>query len=497
MGRRGVTFAVIGDLKTGMRSQENQPLAAIGMQVTLLLTVVIASALALAAPVSAASTARPNILYITADDLGWKDLGYHGGGVQTPNLDRLARDGARLEQFYVQPTSTQTRAAFLTGRYPMRYGLQTMQIQSSSQFGLPADERTLTSALQQAGYRTALIGKWHLGQNKDYWPQRRGYDYFYGHLAGEIDYFKKTNRQGELDWHRNDKLVKEEGYAIALLAKDAASVIAKHDPSVPLFLYLSFAAPQAPLEAPKELTARYRDLKTEEERAYRAMIGAVDNAIGTTLAALEARGMLANTLVIFNAATGGALPSKYPLGDGDTQRSVANNGPYRGGRGGLYDGGMRVAALAYWPGKVQPAVVTELMHVTDLYPTILGLAGANPTQPRPIDGLDQWPTLSEGQASPRKEMLLNVEEFRGAIRAGDWKLIVYATLPGRVELYNLKADPSEEDNQAEREPERLQAMHKRLVEYAWEMAPAKYLDELGKPHKAEVPIFWGDNPVRP
>ena len=471
-----------------MRFQENQLLAAIGALAALLL---------LAFSARAASLDRPNILYITADDLGWKDLGYHGGAVQTPTLDRLARDGARLEQFYVQPTSTQTRAAFLTGRYPMRYGLQTLQIQSSSQFGLPADERTLATALQQAGYRTAVIGKWHLGHKKEYWPQRRGYDYFYGHLAGEIDYFKKTNRNGELDWYRNDKLVKEEGYVITLLGKDAARVIARHDSSKPLFLHLSFAAPQAPLEAPKELAARYRALNTAEERAYRAMISTVDSAIETTLTALEARGMLANTLVIFHAGTGGALPTKYPLGDGDTQRSIANNGPYRGGRGGLSDGGLRVAALAYWPGKIQPGVVSELMHVTDLYPTLLKLAGANPAQPKPVDGLDIWSTLSAGQPSPRKEALLNVEDFRGAIRIGDWKLIVYATLPGRIELYNLTADPSEEDNQAEREPERVQAMLKRLVEYAWEMAPAKYLDELAKPHKAEVPIFWADNPVRP
>ena len=470
-----------------MRLKQDRLLAAIGVLAAVLLTL---SGGALCAE-------RPHILYITADDLGWKDVGFHGGAVQTPNLDRLAHNGARLEHFYVQPTSTQTRAAFLTGRFPMRYGLQTLQIQAFSQFGLPADERTLAKALKDAGYRTALIGKWHLGQKKEYWPQQRGYDYFYGHLAGEIDYFKKTNRNGELDWHRNDKLVKEEGYAVTLMAKDAVNLIARHNPSTPLFLQLSFAAPQAPLEAPPAWLARYQDLKMPEERAYRAMIGAVDNAIGAVLEALEARGMLANTLVVFHAGSGGALPTKYPLGDGDTQRSVSSNGPYRGGRGGLYEGGLRVAALAYWPGKIPPGVVPELMHVTDLYPTLLKLAGATLAQPKPIDGMDQWPTLTEGKPSPRKEVLLNVEDFRGAIRMGDWKLIAYATLPSRVELYNVKADPSEEDNQAEREGERAQIMLKRLTDFAWEMAPARYLEELVRPHTVHVPMFWGDNPVRP
>ena len=167
---------------------------------------------------------RPHILYITADDLGWKDVGYHGSSIRTPTLDRLAKEGARLEDFYVQPYSTQTRAAVLTGRYPMRYGLQTMQVQWFSEFGLPADERTLAQALKEAGYRTALIGKWQLGHaQKELLPTQRGYDSFYGHLTGEIDYFKKTDRGGRPDWWRNDKRLKEEGYATTLMAKEAVA----------------------------------------------------------------------------------------------------------------------------------------------------------------------------------------------------------------------------------------------------------------------------------
>jgi arylsulfatase A-like enzyme len=207
--------------------------------------------------------------------------------------------------------------------------------------------------------------------------------------------------------------------------------------------------------------------------------------------------VLDRTLILLHGTTGGAVNTKFPTGDGDARKTVASNGHYRDGRGNLHEGGLRAVAFLHWPGKTQPGVSMELMHAVDLYPTLLTLAGAKLEQPKPIDGLDMWPTLSEGKPSPRKEVLLNVEDLRGAIRTGDWKLIVYAQLPGRLELYDLKADPSEEDNQAEREGERVQSMLKRLNDYAWDMAPSKYLEELAKPRRVEAPMFWGDNPARP
>jgi arylsulfatase A-like enzyme len=441
---------------------------------------------------------RPHILYITVDDLGWKDVGYHGSTIQTPTLDHLATSGARLEQFYVQPFSSQTRAAAMTGRYPMRYGFQTLQIQWYSQFGLPASERLLPKALQEAGYRTALIGKWQLGHaKKEFWPTQRGFDHFYGHLTGEIDYFKKTDHGGQPDWRRNDKAVREPGYATTLLRNEAVHLVEAHDRTHPLFLWLAFAAPQAPLQAPREFLDRYREVKDEPERAYRAMISAVDAAVSDVLAALERRGMRSNTLLLFHSTTGGAVGRKYAIGDGEVRADAATNGPYRDGKGSLYEGALRVVAFANWPDRIQPGVVGEVMHAVDLYPTFLNLAGAKREQLKPLDGIDMWRTISEGAASPRKEVLLNVEDFRGGIRIGDWKLTRIATLPSRTELYNLRADPSEEDNQAERETERVQTMLKRLADYAWEMTPSAYLEELARPHKQDMPIYWGDNPPRP
>jgi len=452
-------------------------------------------ACAVLAPAARAADS-PHILYVTADDLGWKDVGYHGSSIRTPNIDRLAKEGARLEGFYVQPFSSQTRAAAMTGRYPMRYGLQTLQIQWFSQFGLPADERVLPQALKSAGYRTALIGKWHLGHaNKELLPNARGYDHFYGHLAGEIDYSKKTDRGGRPDWWRNDKRVKEDGYVNTLLAREAAAVIGRHDVGTPLFMHLSFAAPQAPHQGVKPFIDYYH-ADNARLKAYRAMISSVDHALGEVLKALEKRGMLERTVIVFHANTGGAVNRKFPMGEGDSNAGVASNGPYKDGRGSLHEGALRAVALVWWPGQVQPGSVIELMHAIDLYPTLLKLAGATGEQDKPIDGLDQWATISEGKPSERKEVLLNVEEFRGALRMGDWKLILHATLPGKVELYNLRGDPSEEDNQAERDLERVRTMTKRLTEYAWEMAPALYLDDLTRPRKVDTPMVWGENPQR-
>jgi arylsulfatase A-like enzyme len=196
-----------------------------------------------------ASDRAPNILYIVADDLGWKDVGFHGSDIKT-NLDDLAGKGAKLEQFYAQPMCTPTRAAIMTGRYPMRYGLQTAVIPQGHTYGLATDEWLLPQALKDAGYETAIIGKWHLGHaDRKFWPRQRGFDYQYGPLIGEIDYF--THKvDGKVDWYRNNEVVDEEGYSTTLLGNDAVRLIQEHDPTAPLFHYLAFNAVHTPYQAP-------------------------------------------------------------------------------------------------------------------------------------------------------------------------------------------------------------------------------------------------------
>src|SRR6201993_183436 len=190
-------------------------------------------------PLSAQSK-KPNVVYIVSDDQGWKDVGYHGSDIKTPNIDKLAADGTRLEQFYAQPMCTPTRAALMTGRYPFRYGLQTLVIPSDFTYGLPTDEWLLPQALKEAGYQTAIIGKWHLGHaDKKYWPRQRGFDYQYGPMIGELDYFTHSEH-GVLDWFRDNEPVTEEGYTTTLLGEDAVKYINAQDSKTPFYLYLTF-----------------------------------------------------------------------------------------------------------------------------------------------------------------------------------------------------------------------------------------------------------------
>ena len=181
---------------------------------------------------SASAAAKPNIVYILADDLGWKDVGFHGSDIRTPSIDTLAREGARLEQLYTQPLCTPSRAALMTGRYPFRYGLQTLVIPSNGRYGLDTQEWILPQALKEAGYRTAIVGKWHLGHaDRKYWPRQRGFDYQYGPLLGEIDYFTHS-AHGTRDWFRDNEPVKEEGYVTQLLGRDAVKLIEGHDTKI-------------------------------------------------------------------------------------------------------------------------------------------------------------------------------------------------------------------------------------------------------------------------
>jgi arylsulfatase B len=422
---------------------------------------------------------RPHIVYILADDQGWKDVGFHGSDIKTPTLDSLARGGARLEQFYAQPMCTPSRAALMTGRYPHRYGLQTLVIPSAGTYGVPTDEWLLPQALKEAGYRTAIVGKWHLGHaDRKYWPRQRGFDYQYGPMLGEIDYFTHS-AHGTRDWFRDNKPVVEEGYVTHLIGQDAVRLIDGHDPKTPLFLYLTFTSPHAPYQAPQEALDQYAQVKDLSRRAYAAMITTMDAEIGRVLDALQKKGMRESTLVIFESDNGGPRSAKF-TGEIDMSKSTipADNGPYRDGKGTLYEGGTRVVALANWPGHVKPGtVVDQPIHLVDMYPTLAGLAGAPLGKGKPLDGVNVWPTISEGKASPRQEVVYDVEPFRAAVRQGDWKLIWQATLPSKVELFNLAQDPSEKTNVADANPQKVAELQQRIEALAREAAPPLLFNE--------------------
>lgn len=426
------------------------------------------------------SAQRPNIIYILADDLGWKDVGFHGAeDIKTPNIDQLAQNGVKLEQFYVQPMCTPTRAALMTGRYPLRYGLQTLVIPGASTYGLPTDEWLMPQMLKEAGYTTEIVGKWHLGHAKrEFWPMQRGFDYQYGSQIGEIDYFTHMSI-GKNDWYRDNKPLHEKGYVTTLLGDDAVRLIERQDLRKPLFMYLAFTAPHAPYQAPQNYLDRYKNISDPNRRAYAAMIAAMDDQIGRVVQALDKRGMRQNTMIVFHSDNGG---NKSALMSGESEVKgplPSDNGPLRGGKGDLYEGGVRVPSLVNWPGHIKPGtVVNQMIHIVDLYPTIAKLAGGSTAKSKPLDGFDVWQTITEGKPSPRDEVVYNVEAFRGAVRRGDWKLVWRSTLPSKIELFNLANDPYEKSNLAEQNPEKVAELQKRIDGLASEMARSLLLTEV-------------------
>lgn len=447
-----------------------------------------------------AKAPRPHVVFILSDDQGWADVGWHGTEIQTPNLSRLAAAGARLEQFYVQPLCSPTRAALMTGRYPMRHGLQVGVVRPWSQHGLPLEERTLAQALREAGYTTAICGKWHLGHCRpEYLPTRRGFDHQYGHYNGAIDYFTHE-RDGGLDWHRNDRACREEGYSTFLIAEEAVRLIRAQPNDKPLFLYVPFNAVHSPHQVPESYKTPYGGLP-EPRRTYAGMVAAMDEAIGRIVSAIESRGWRTNTLFIFSSDNGGPQPGR-----------VTSNGPLRAGKATLYEGGIRVCAFAAWEGHIRSnSVVNEPLHIVDWYPTLLRLAGAKLEQPLPLDGRDIWPVLTEGKPSPHEAILLNAAPQGGAIRLGNWKLVLNgarsasaeelesATPKSRktarqqnevVELFDLSRDPFEKTNVASQYPDKVQELRARYDTFARQAVPPRLSP---RPADFRVPKVWGES----
>jgi len=435
----------------------------------------------------AAAAEKPNIVFILADDLGSYDVGWRNSEIKTPNLDALCQRGAKLENFYVQPVCSPTRSSLMTGRYPMRYGLQVGVIRPWADYGLPLEERTLAQALREAGYTTAICGKWHLGSiDKAYWPNARGFDHWYGHLQGALDYFTHI-REDKLDWFKNGAVCEDKGYTTHLVGAEAARLVRDQSKDKPLFLYVPFNAVHDPLQAPEEYKTPYAQLKGPR-RTYAGMVAAMDEMVGKIVAAVDETSRRSSTLFIFCSDNGGPRPGV-----------VTSNGPLRGGKTTLYEGGTRTCAFATWDGHIKAASrVDALAHMVDWYPTLIRLAGGSLKQPLALDGLDIWPCITQGKESPHQEILLNSTPATGAIRVGNWKLVINGQQgsndeanndpPGsdkqrpirkrteqeiKIELFNLSGDPYEKKNLAESNPKKLQELKARYDFYAQQAVPPK------------------------
>ena len=436
---------------------------------------------------------RPNIVLILADDLGWADPGFHGGDVRlTPMIDQLAREGMQLDQFCMTPVCATSRSALLTGRYPFRQWMDWR----SEDFGKPdylallniplarlADgtptrrihglnprERTLADALHETGYTTAMIGKWHLGEwLPEHLPLARGFDHQYGHYGWGIDYNSYLIPHNApqpfcvFDWHRDQQPVFEKGYSTDLIADEAIRLMTIHaEGREPFFHYVAFNAIHGPLEE----IPRHRDVFDKRGAAIRCL----DEAVGRIVHSIEHLGIAENTLVIFTNDNGGLTEEV--------------NRPWRGTKNTTFEGGIRVPCVFRWPGVITPAsVCKELMHVTDVFPTLVSIGGGSTNQALPLDGHDMSTVIFEGKKSPRTEILI---EATGSVRlpsvrSGQWKLVGDA-------LFNLEADPSEQDDVSELHPEIVIELRERILTLSAERPPLGDLSHVMDP---ALPFVYG------
>ncbi|XP_078000253.1 arylsulfatase B-like [Glandiceps talaboti] len=465
-----------------------------------------------------AQTRRPaNIVMILADDLGWNDIGYHNPVMQTPYLNNLAEEGVKLHSYYMPSICTPSRSVFLTGRYEIRYGLQHGVLGHYQRRCLSMEEGTIAQHLQQRGYSTHLVGKWHLGFYKDgCLPRQRGFDSFFGFYLGAEDYFHHdSTMQGHhgYDFRRNEDDVSSQyldQYSTHLFAEEAQEIIKNHDPNKPLFLFLSFQAVHMPLQVPEKYAAIYDHVYGDNKdwRTYGGMVTCMDEAVGNVTRTLKQSPLWDNTVLIFSTDNG--ADSKF----------IGSNFPLRGSKATLFEGGVRGVGFVNSPllsPEVRGTTNRQLLHMSDWFPTFLHLSGGEASLDKPIDGFNQWETISQGKQSPRQEILHTIDTLalrpvdRGreiysknphfdvftlaALRLGDWKLLTgpsgndswipspsspykpfhpKKTYGKVVRLYNIAKDPYERKDVSEENPEIVMELLRRLGEYNKDVVKPNY-----------------------
>jgi arylsulfatase A-like enzyme len=408
------------------------------------------------------ASGKPNVVIIIPDDLGWHDVGYNGSSVMTPNIDKLASAGVRLDQHYVMPTCTPTRVSLMTGRYPSRYGILGPDYGEVIDMGDP----TLASVLADNGYSTHISGKWHMG-SPPYTPLKYGFQTSYGYFDGQIDpytheYKQETPLTDRRSWHRNDEYLDEEGHATDLITQEALRVI-ESGSDKPFFLYVAYSVPHFPLDEPDEWMHLYDDVALSPSRRwFAASVSHMDYGIGQIVEALQRSGKIENTLLLFISDNGGQhswysdteYRGKYAA---KPHRVLGNNFPLRGWKGDLYEGGIRVPALVHWPAGLKSGVVDRPVHVSDWLPTICEIVGCTDDLPvRDIDGQSVLPVL-EGEDITGGHSMYWKTRAASAVRDGKWKLLVHHQ-NAAAELYDLENDFRESRDLSGDEPEVLKRL---------------------------------------
>ncbi|XP_041480175.1 arylsulfatase B-like [Lytechinus variegatus] len=463
----------------------------------------------------------PNVILIIADDLGYNDVGYHAkygqSLIRTPNIDQMAYSGVRLENYYVQPVCTPTRSQLVTGRYQIHTGMQHLNLFPGRPRCLPLDETTIAQAMQKLGYSTHAVGKWHLGYAwKDCLPSRRGFQSFFGNVMGSADHwshnktsiFENQKVNGKSMYYNERIYWKHEGtFSTTLYTNRARQIIRKQPRNKPLFLYLAYEAVHTPLNVPDQYSRPYEGIIGNSKRQkYAGLVNILDEAVKNISEALKYNGLYDNSVIIFTTDNGGrARP-----------RSVGNNWPLRGGKSTLWEGGIRGVGFVHSPlihWDLRGTVNRQLIHVSDWFPTIVkGIAGGKLVTNKPLDGVNQWKTISKGAESNRREILHNIDPIypaalwtrenerdfgplnnlpfnatmRASIRVGNWKLSTglphedfwepprESSLPYEpndirwstpVRLYNIKKDPNERQNVAPYQKKVVYRLLKRLQDY--------------------------------
>ena len=435
--------------------------------ITSLLLALPAASPAVGAP---ARPARPNILFIVGDDMGYSDVGFHGcKDIPTPNLDTLAASGVRFTSGYVSgPYCSPTRAGLLTGRYQTRFGHEFNPAGGRS--GLPLTEKTIADRLKAAGYVTGLVGKWHLGAEPEMHPQQRGFDEFFGFLGGSHDYFKSAGVQ------RGTTPVTELDYTTDAFGREAIAFIERHK-AQPWFLYLAFNAVHTPMQATDERLAKLPDIADKKRRTYAAMMFAMDEAIGKVRQKLADAGLEQNTLVIFFSDNGG------PTMPGTTM-NASRNEPLRGSKRTTLEGGIRVPFIVSWLGHVKPGVFALPTIQLDLHATALAVAGVDVKPEWKLEGVNLMPFLTGEKAGAPHEALYWRMGEQMAIRVGDFKLVRYDvnadTLTGgrrqgatSAKLYNLRDDIGETKDLAAAQPDKVKELQSKWN--SWDTANVKPL----------------------
>ncbi len=403
---------------------------------------------------------RPNVVLVLADDLGFADLGVHGAtDVRTPHIDSIAARGVRFTDAYVPGcVCSPTRAGLLTGRYPQRFGHErNLRHPFPPGAGLPVGEKTLADCLKAVGYATGIVGKWHLGIESAFFPLARGFDEFFGFLYGDHSYLDWDAEPGN-PVYRQDQPVVESTYLTDAFTREAVSFIDRHRDG-PFFLYLAYSAPHDPLEAPQAYLDRFPAIADPRRRTFAAMLSALDDGVGAVLDRLRVHGIEDETLVIFLSDNGG-IPAE----------NTSRNDPFRGQKGHLYEGGIRVPFLAQWPGRFPAArIETRPVSALDLFTTALAAAGGSPPGDRIIDGVNLLPYLDGSNPGAPHRILFWKYGSPAAVRKGAWKLVKVGSNPSQ--LFDLASDPGEQTDLAASRPDVVAELEADLAVWKAELVP--------------------------